>query len=318
MIRTVGPVWDGNEVWLLVAGGATFAAFPEWYATMFSGFYLALFLVLVGLISRGVAFEFRGKVDSPRWRRLWDEALFWGSALPALLFGVAFADLLHGVPINASHELVGSFFSLLDFVRPLRRRDDAATLRLARLGVPNPQSNRRRSGASADDRESARLANGGRGLRVPCLDLRQRDACQRQRGRPGLVPISALGAAIAVALLLPERHEGWAFLANGLAIVLLTATIFLNLYPRHGFEPQSRLRSNHLQRVVHPLHSRSNDRRRGHLHPDRPDLPVLDLLDSPEAHRPLGLREAPGREPGSGDPPRPLREWRGSRASGLS
>src|SRR5579885_2498908 len=77
LINTIGPVWDGNEVWLLVAGGATFAAFPLWYASLFSGFYLALLLILVALIVRGVSFEFRGKVDSDRWRRVWDQAIFW-------------------------------------------------------------------------------------------------------------------------------------------------------------------------------------------------------------------------------------------------
>src|SRR5512136_2675374 len=93
-LRTIGPVWDGNEVWLLVAGGATFAAFPYWYATLFSGFYLALFLILVGLIVRGVAFEFRSKRESATWRRAWDWAIFFGSALPALLWGVAFANIV--------------------------------------------------------------------------------------------------------------------------------------------------------------------------------------------------------------------------------
>jgi cytochrome d ubiquinol oxidase subunit II len=86
LIAAIGPVWDGNEVWLLVAGGATFAAFPHWYATLFSGFYLALFLILVALILRGVAFEYRSKRDSARWRRGWDWAIFIGSAVPALLW----------------------------------------------------------------------------------------------------------------------------------------------------------------------------------------------------------------------------------------
>src|SRR5450631_3553370 len=84
LLNTIGPVWDGNEVWLLTAGGATFAAFPNWYASMFSGFYLALFLMLFGLIIRGVSFEFWGKVDDPTWRKRWDIAIFVGSALPAL------------------------------------------------------------------------------------------------------------------------------------------------------------------------------------------------------------------------------------------
>lgn len=85
IVNTIGPVWDGNEVWLILAGGATFAAFPGWYATLFSGFYLALFVILVALIVRGVAFEYRGKHDSPRWKAWWDRAIFVGSALPALL-----------------------------------------------------------------------------------------------------------------------------------------------------------------------------------------------------------------------------------------
>lgn len=113
LINTIGPVWDGNEVWLLTAGGAIFAAFPNWYATMFSGFYLALFLILVGLIFRSVAFEFRSKMASQKWRGSWDIALAVGSFLPALLFGVAFGDLINGVPIDANMEFVGNFFSLL-------------------------------------------------------------------------------------------------------------------------------------------------------------------------------------------------------------
>ena len=103
IINTIGPVWDGNEVWLLVAGGATFAAFPEWYATLFSGFYLPLLLILVALIVRGVAFEYRGKIDSQQWRDRWDVAIIVGSAVPALLWGVAFANIVRGVDINASH-----------------------------------------------------------------------------------------------------------------------------------------------------------------------------------------------------------------------
>ncbi len=114
VINTIGPVWDGNEVWLIVAGGATFAAFPEWYASLFSGFYLALLIILVALILRGVAFEFRGKVDSDQWRARWDLAIFWGSAVPAVLWGVAFGNILRGVPLNADHDFTGNFFTLLN------------------------------------------------------------------------------------------------------------------------------------------------------------------------------------------------------------
>ena len=114
LVNSIGPFWDGNEVWLLTAGGATFAAFPEWYATLFSGFYLALFLILVGLIIRGVAFEYRGKHDSDRWRAWWDRAIVLGSALPALLWGVAFGNIIHGVPMNADHEFTGTLLTLLN------------------------------------------------------------------------------------------------------------------------------------------------------------------------------------------------------------
>src|SRR4051794_39379625 len=108
VINTIGPVWDGNEVWLLVAGGATFAAFPEWYASLFSGFYLPLLLILVALIARGVAFEFRGKIDDPRWRARWDAAIFTGSLVPAVLWGVAFGNIVRGVKLDARHLYVGS------------------------------------------------------------------------------------------------------------------------------------------------------------------------------------------------------------------
>ena len=113
MINAIGPHWDGNEVWLLTAGGATFAAFPHWYATLFSGFYLPLFLVLVGLIARGVAFEFRGKDARPGWKNLWDTCIFLGSLLPALLLGVAFTNLVRGVPIDQTMTYVGGFWNLL-------------------------------------------------------------------------------------------------------------------------------------------------------------------------------------------------------------
>jgi cytochrome d ubiquinol oxidase subunit II len=112
-INTIGPLWDGNEVWLIVAGAAMFAAFPGWYATMFSGMYLALVLLLAALIVRGVAFEFRGKHDDPRWRRTWDVSLTVGSVLAPLLIGVALADLLRGLPINSSQDFTGSFWDLL-------------------------------------------------------------------------------------------------------------------------------------------------------------------------------------------------------------
>jgi cytochrome d ubiquinol oxidase subunit II len=112
-VNSIGPVWDGNEVWLVVAGAATFAAFPAWYATMFSTFYLAMVIILVALIVRGLSFEFRGKISDPRWQRAWQWSLTIGSALIPLLLGTALGDLLYGLPINSAGDYTGSFFGLL-------------------------------------------------------------------------------------------------------------------------------------------------------------------------------------------------------------
>ncbi|MFH0727341.1 MAG: cytochrome d ubiquinol oxidase subunit II [Pseudomonadota bacterium] len=114
MVNSLGPLWDGNEVWLLTAGGVTFAAFPKVYAVMFSSLYSALMLILFALILRGVSFEFRGKIDSPAWRRVWDICIFVGSAAPALLFGVAFANIFQGIPIDAKGVNQGTLLTLLN------------------------------------------------------------------------------------------------------------------------------------------------------------------------------------------------------------
>ncbi len=113
MINTGGPVWDGNQVWMITAGGATFASFPQVYATLFSGFYLALFLMLAALIARGVAFEFRSKNPSKAWRTTFDYCIFFGSLIPALLWGVTVGNLIQGTPIDAHMNFVGGFFDLL-------------------------------------------------------------------------------------------------------------------------------------------------------------------------------------------------------------
>ncbi len=114
MINSLGPLWDGNEVWLIAAGGVTFAAFPVLYATMFSSFYAAFMLILFALIFRGVSFEFRGKVDHPFWKRVWDSCLFVGSAVPAVLFGLAFANIFQGLPLDAA----GYHGGLLSLINP--------------------------------------------------------------------------------------------------------------------------------------------------------------------------------------------------------
>lgn len=114
MINSVGPLWDGNEVWLISAGGVTFAAFPLVYAVMFSSLYAALMLILFALILRGVSFEFRSKVSDPRWVRIWDTTIFVGSFAPALLFGVAFANIFQGIPIDGEGIYQGNLFTLLN------------------------------------------------------------------------------------------------------------------------------------------------------------------------------------------------------------
>ena len=114
MINAMGPLWDGNQVWLITAGGVTFAAFPKVYAVMFSSLYSALMLILFALIIRGVSFEFRAKIDDPRWRKVWDTCIFIGSVAPAILFGVAFANIFKGIPIDADGIYHGTLFTLLN------------------------------------------------------------------------------------------------------------------------------------------------------------------------------------------------------------
>ncbi len=114
MINAMGPLWDGNQVWLVTAGGVTFAAFPLVYAVMFSSLYTPLMLILFALIIRGVSFEFRGKLDDPRWTKVWDICIFVGSFLPALLFGVAFANIFQGIPINENGIFQGNVLTLFN------------------------------------------------------------------------------------------------------------------------------------------------------------------------------------------------------------
>ena len=114
LLNTIGPVWDGNEVWVLTAGGATFAAFPHWYATLFSAAYLPLLIILVGLIVRNMGFEYRHKRDSDSWRKGWDAAIIVGSFIPAILWGVALTNIVRGLPIDADMEFTGNLFTLLN------------------------------------------------------------------------------------------------------------------------------------------------------------------------------------------------------------
>ena len=226
MINTIGPVWDGNEVWLLTAGGATFAAFPLWYASLFSGFYLALLVILVALIIRGVSFEFRGKVDSVRWRRNWDRAIFTGSVLPALLWGVAFANILRGVPLNAAGVYTGNLLTLLN---PYGLLGGLATLSLFTLHGAIFLSLK----TTGDLRERARsLAVRVAAAAVP-LAAAFLAISQVAHGKPATDVTAAVAAvallgAVAAAF---RGREGWAFAGTAVTLVLTVATLFGDLYP---------------------------------------------------------------------------------------
>ncbi|OGO38125.1 MAG: cytochrome d ubiquinol oxidase subunit II [Chloroflexi bacterium RBG_16_57_11] len=232
MINAIGPHWDGNEVWLLTAGGATFAAFPQWYATMFSGFYLALFLLLLALIGRGVAFEYRSKDANPRWRNLWDWLIFLGSAIPALLLGVAFGNLVRGVPIDAEMNYVGGFFNLLN---PYALFAGVATLLLFTLHGAIFLSLK----TDGEIMEKAQATARRLWLVVVLVLLAllaatyfATDIYQRLGFNPGVVPLTGMVSILLTGFFLRKMRQGWAFVTTALAIAFSLVTAFLILYPR--------------------------------------------------------------------------------------
>ncbi|MEU1841208.1 cytochrome d ubiquinol oxidase subunit II [Micromonospora chersina] len=226
LINTIGPVWDGNEVWLITAGGAMFAAFPEWYATLFSGFYLPLLLILLALIARGVAFEYRHKRPEATWKRRWDQAIFWGSAVPAVLWGVAFANILRGVPLSADHEYAGGLFDLLN---PYALLGGLTTLGLflthgaVFVALKTNGDIRERAGALA-----VKLGVGTAVVAVAFLSwtltIRSSAAAVVLAVGAALALLGGLAAARA-------RREGWAFAGTAVAIALAVATLFAALFP---------------------------------------------------------------------------------------
>jgi len=226
LINTIGPVWDGNEVWLLVAGGATFAAFPEWYATLFSGFYLPLLLILVALIVRGVAFEYRAKRDDDQWRRNWDLAIIIGSFVPALLWGVAFANILRGVPIDADLEYVGGFFNLLN---PYALLGGVMTLLLflthGAMFISLKTDGRIRHAARA---LSVKVGLAAAVVAVAFLLWTQLDTGTTGSAIAFVVAAVSLLAGLAAAT---KAREGWAFLGTFVAIAAGVAGLFLALFP---------------------------------------------------------------------------------------
>jgi cytochrome d ubiquinol oxidase subunit II len=226
-MNTIGPVWDGNEVWLITAGAAMFAAFPMWYATMFSGFYLALVLVLVALILRGVSFEFRAKRDSQQWRSSWSWLLTVSSLLLPLLIGCALANLLHGLPIDASGEYTGSFWTLLHpycllagvTVTLLCLVQGATFLALKTEGAIRDRS--RGIGLKATPVAALVLAAFALwtwfGVRFTIASL--------------IVGAVSLVAVLASWWYTKAGRDGWAFILSSLGIAAAILCVFVDLYP---------------------------------------------------------------------------------------
>jgi cytochrome bd ubiquinol oxidase subunit II len=233
MLRTIGPVWDGNEVWLVVAGGATFAAFPAWYATMFSGFYVALLLVLFFLIIRVVSFEWRSKSETSGWRAFWTWCNTIGSAGAALVWGVGLSCLVYGVPINSDGDYSGNFWDLFNLytvfagiaVVVLFAFHGATFLTLRTVGELHARA----------ENAARRLALPGVVLAaifliwtvVVAMDRNDKDLFPPVL--PALVGIVALGLAL---IFLFRGTNGRAFAMTGLGAISVVATLFVSLYPR--------------------------------------------------------------------------------------
>jgi cytochrome d ubiquinol oxidase subunit II len=226
LLNTIGPVWDGNEVWLIVAGGATFAAFPEWYATLFSGFYLPLLLILVALIVRIIGIEFRSKRSEPSWRLRCDAAIVFGSVVPALLWGVALANIVRGVPIDADKEYVGG---LLDLLNPYGLLGGLVTLTVFLvhgaffIGLKT----------EGDIRERAIVL----GLRTGYVAAMLTTVFVVWTAlRDGSEQVWIVGALVVAAFLFGllnavVRRDGWAFVGTAVAIGLLVVMLFAALFP---------------------------------------------------------------------------------------
>ncbi|MFY1702303.1 cytochrome d ubiquinol oxidase subunit II [Micromonospora sp. WMMA1923] len=226
MINTIGPVWDGNEVWLITAAGAMFAAFPEWYATLFSGFYLPLLLILLALIARGVAFEYRHKRPEATWKHRWDTAIVVGSLIPAILWGITFANILRGVPLDADHEYIGG---LLDLLNPYALLGGTTTAALflthgaVFIALKTVGDIRHRA-----RRLATRLAIGTAGLTITFLTW---TLTIRSSTTAVILAVAATLALLAGLAAAHAHREGRAFTGTALAIGLTVATLFAALFP---------------------------------------------------------------------------------------
>jgi len=231
VINTIGPVWDGNEVWMITAGGAMFAAFPHMYATLFSGFYVALVFMLIGLIIRGVSFEFRSKREDPAWRKRWDWAIYYGSLLPALLWGVAIANLMRGVAIESDLNYYGGLVPLLN---PYSMFGGVVFLGLflvhgaSYLGIK----------LEGDLKDRVKKLSGKIWIAVVVLTVLflvwtyfATDILNNP-GYDGLIPaILAAVALLAYGWFLRQGKEGLTFICGGLVIILATVMVFSGLFP---------------------------------------------------------------------------------------
>ncbi|MET9305636.1 cytochrome d ubiquinol oxidase subunit II [Streptomyces cellulosae] len=226
LINTIGPVWDGNEVWLLTAGGATFAAFPEWYATLFSGFYLPLLAILICLIVRGVAFEYRAKRPEENWQRNWETAIFWTSLLPAFLWGVAFGNIVRGVKLDADFEYVGT---LGDLLNPYALLGGLVTLTLFTFHGTVFTALK----TVGEIRERARKLALKVGLAAAVLALVFLLWTQVESGDGTSLVASGVAVASLLAALGANQagREGWAFTLSGVTILAAVAMLFLTLFP---------------------------------------------------------------------------------------
>ncbi|HVN14938.1 MAG TPA: cytochrome d ubiquinol oxidase subunit II [Anaerolineales bacterium] len=232
IINTIGSVWDGNEVWLLTAGGATFAAFPQWYATMFSGFYLALFLLLVGLIMRGVSFEYRSKDSNPRWRHTFDWMIAVGSFLPSLLLGTAFANLVHGVPIDQKMMYTGNLFTLLN---PYGLIGGLTMVSVFLLHGANFLTLKLEGDLRERARAFAKKIYIGAAVIVVILAISTyffTDITTKIGVNPGVIPIASVVVLLVDIFFINRKMEGWAFISTGVHIVLTQIAFFMLMFPR--------------------------------------------------------------------------------------
>lgn len=232
IINTIGPTWDGNEVWLLTAGGATFAAFPHWYATMFSGFYLALFLLLVGLIIRGISFEYRSKDANPAWRSRFDWMIAVGSFIASLLLGTAFANLARGVPINADMMYTGSLFTLLN---PFGLLGGLTMVTVFLLYGATFLTLKLEGELRERARELSKKLYVASAVVVVLLAIFtyiETDITTKIGVNPGFIPVASVVAMFVVVFFINRRMEGWAFVMVALHIVLTQVAFFTLMFPR--------------------------------------------------------------------------------------